>query len=71
MSNSSFYVQAYYNGGMTGFEIIPHDDYFEVARDGKIIATLRHSGNWQQVSGDRLPDDALQSIYQQIDQPKS
>lgn len=71
MDNNSFYVQAYYNGGLTGFEIIPRDDDFLVANNGDIIAILHHGENWQQVSGKRLPDDVLQSLYQQIEKPKS
>lgn len=71
MSDNSFYVQAYYNGGMTGFEIIPRGDYFDIARNGEIIATLQRSQTWQQIAGEQLPDDVLQSIYQQIEKPES
>ncbi len=69
MSDVNIYVQAYYNGGMTGFEIIPNGDYFEVARDGGIIATLKRIPTWHQVSGDRLPDEVIESMAQQIEKP--
>lgn len=65
------YVQAYYKGGMQGFEIIPRDNYYEVAKNGEIIARLQHNKTWQQISGEQLPDDVLQSIYQQIERPES
>ncbi|MDB4925783.1 hypothetical protein [Mucilaginibacter sp.] len=71
MSNNNLYVQAFYNGGMTGFEIIPRGDHFDVARNGEIIAALQHGQTWQQISGKRLPDEVLQSIYQQIEKPES
>jgi hypothetical protein len=71
MSNNNIYIQAYYKGGMTGFEVIPGDDQYTVARDGEIIAVLRQSPDWHQISGDKLPDDVLESIIQQIEKPQS
>jgi hypothetical protein len=40
MNNGNLYVQAYYQGGMTGFEVLCSDDIYQVARDGRVIATL-------------------------------
>jgi hypothetical protein len=71
MSNNSFYIQAYYNGGLTGFEVIPNDGAFNIARNGEIIATLQRNPTWQQTAGEPLPDDVLQSIYQQIEKPEA
>ncbi|MDB5115652.1 MAG: hypothetical protein JWQ79_1144 [Mucilaginibacter sp.] len=72
MNNDVFYIEAYYNGGMTGFEIIPRDAHFKIAKNGHIIAVIKNNNDgWQQISGDKLPDEVLQSIYQQIDRPKS
>jgi hypothetical protein len=69
MSNDNIYIQAYYKGGMTGFEVIPGEDQYTVARNGEIIAVLKQSPNWNQVSGDKLPDDVLESIIQEIEKP--
>ena len=66
-----FYVQAFYHGGMTSFEIIPDGRHYCIAADGKIIAELRHDNDWEQISGEQLPKEVLESIYQQIDQKKS
>jgi hypothetical protein len=66
---AELYVQAYINGGMTAFEVIQHGDFFEIAHDGKIVATMKHQNGWQQVSGDRLPEEVIESIGQQIHKP--
>ncbi|HEY9535663.1 MAG TPA: hypothetical protein VIQ77_14070 [Mucilaginibacter sp.] len=71
MNNGNLYVQAYYQGGMTGFEVLCSDDIYQVARDGRIIATLRHDTQWHQLSGDPLPDDVIESIGMQIEKPES
>jgi len=60
------HIQVDYNGDTTGFQVVQHGNFFEIAKDGKIIATLRHENGWQQVSGDRLPDDVIASIGVQI-----
>ncbi len=66
-----FYVQAFYHGGMTSFEIIPDGKHYCIAADGKIIAELRYNNGWQQISGAQLPKEVLESIYLQIEQKKS
>jgi hypothetical protein len=71
MSNNNIYVQAYYKGGMTGFEVIPGQDQYTVARDGEIIAVLRRGPEWHQISGEKLPEDVFESIIQEIEKPQS
>jgi hypothetical protein len=67
-----FYVQAFYDGGMTGFEIIPNGDIYNIARDGKIIASIQHHhNNWQQLSGKQFAKEVLESICQEIEQKKA
>ena len=66
-----FYVQAFYHGGMTNLEIIPDAGHFCVASDGKIIAELHCNTVWEQISGVPLPQEVLESIYQQMEQKKS
>jgi len=71
ITNNSFYVQVYFNGGMNGLEVIPQNNQFAIAYDGRIIAQIEHADGWRQVSGDKLPDDVLTSIYQEIESKKS
>ena len=66
-SLKSFYVQAFYNGGMNSFEVTPHDDKYKVAYDGKTIAELWHYKEWEQVSGVPLDEDVFVSIKQAIE----
>lgn len=70
MNNGNIYVQAYYRGGMTGFEVLCSDDIYQVFIDGHVIATLRHNNKWYQESGDPLPDEVIESIGMQIDKPE-
>jgi hypothetical protein len=63
----TLYIQAFYNGGMNGFEIVPHGKSYSVAYDGKIIANIQHNEVWEQVSGETLPDDVLTTLYQGIE----
>jgi hypothetical protein len=71
MNNGNIYVQAYYRGGMTGFEVLCSDDIYKVFIDGHEIATLVRENKWKQVSGDPLPDEVVESIGMQIDRPQS
>jgi hypothetical protein len=63
----SFYVQAFYRGGMNSFEVTPQEDSYKVAYDGKIIAELRHNEEWEQVSGEPLDEDVFVSVKQAIE----
>jgi hypothetical protein len=63
----TFYVQAFYQGGMNSFGVTPGQNIFSVAYDGKVIAELRHNQEWQQVSGEPLEDDVFVSIKQAIE----
>ncbi|MDB5158503.1 MAG: hypothetical protein JWR50_3210 [Mucilaginibacter sp.] len=71
MSDNSMYVQAYYKGGMTGFEVIANSNEYKIARNGEIIATLRHDNTWQQISGEKLSEEVIESIAMQIEKPQS
>lgn len=71
MNNDGIYVQAYYRGGMTGFEVLCRDDIYSVFISGHEIATLIRENKWKQVSGDPLPDEVVESIGMQIDIPQS
>jgi len=71
MDNGNLYIQAYYQGGMTGFEVLCSEGVYRVARDGRIIATLQRDAQWRQLSGDPLPEEVIESIGMQIDKPES
>lgn len=71
MSDNSFYVQAYFNGGMNSLEVIPQGHRFAIAYDGRVIAEVERNPDWQQVTGNILPDEVLTSIFQEIDNKKS
>lgn len=66
-STASFYVQAFYHGGMNSFEIKAQEGIYTVAYDGKVIAELEHDNKWEQVSGDPLEEDVFVSIKQGIE----
>jgi hypothetical protein len=63
----SFYVQAFYHGGMNSFEVTPREDSYTIASDGKVIAELQHHDDWEQVTGDSLEEDVFVSIKQAIE----
>lgn len=63
----SFYVQAFYKGGMNSFEVIPIEDYFVIAFDGEFIAKIQHNEDWVQTSGDPLDQDVFVTIKQAIE----
>jgi hypothetical protein len=66
-SESNFYVQAFYRGGMNSFEVIPNEGHFGVAYDGKLIAELQHNEAWEQTSGENLDEDVFATIVQAIE----
>jgi hypothetical protein len=66
-SEETFYVQAYYNGGMNSFEVIHNEGHFGVAYSGNVIAEIRNNENWGQISGDPLDKDVFISIKQAIE----
>jgi hypothetical protein len=63
----SFYVQAFYKGGMNSFEVIPIEGYFVIAFDGEFIAKIQHNEEWVQTSGDPLNEDVFVTIKQAIE----
>jgi hypothetical protein len=63
----SFYVQAFYHGGMNSFEVKAEEGSYTVAYDGKVIAELQHKEKWEQVSGDPLDEDVYISVKQAIE----
>jgi hypothetical protein len=66
--NESFYVQAFYKGGMNSFEVIPIEGYFVIAFDGKFIAKIQHNKVWEQTFGDPLDEDVFITIKQAIEE---
>ncbi|NOW96086.1 hypothetical protein [Mucilaginibacter sp. SG564] len=66
-SPASFYVQAFYHGGMNSFEVTARECSYTVAYDGKVIAEIRHLGEWQQISGEPLEEDVFVSVKQAIE----
>jgi hypothetical protein len=41
-------VQAFYKGGMNNFEVIPIENYFVIAFNGKFITKIEHNDDWVQ-----------------------
>jgi hypothetical protein len=66
-STASFYVQAFYHGGMNSFEVKAQEHTYTVAYDGQVIAELQHHEKWEQVSGDPLEEDVFVSVKQAIE----
>lgn len=66
-TNESFYVQAYYHGGLTSFEVTPTGHSYLIAYDGQLIAELQHNEDWMQISGKPLDEDVFVSIKQSIE----
>lgn len=62
-----FYMQGMYHGGMESFEILPKEESFDIAYDGKIIAEIVHREQWQQIAGETLPEDLFDNIIYQIE----
>jgi hypothetical protein len=60
-------VQAFYKGGMNSFEVIPIENYFVIAFNGKFIAKIEHNDDWVQTSGDPLDADVFVTIKQAIE----
>jgi hypothetical protein len=66
-SSASFYVPAFYHGGMNSFEVKAQEGSYTVAYDGKLIAELRRHQKWQQINGESLEEDVFVSIKQAIE----
>jgi hypothetical protein len=60
-------VQAFYKGGMNSFEVIPIENYFVTAFNGKFITKIEHNDDWVQTSGDPLDADVFVTIKQAIE----
>lgn len=71
MDNGTIYVQAYYRGGMTSFEVLCNNGIYRLFIDGHQIATLQKDGKWHQVDGNELPDEVIESIGIEIDKPQN
>jgi hypothetical protein len=67
MESDSFYVQAFYKGGMNSFEVIPIENYFVIAFGGEFIAKIQHNEDWEQTSGEPLDEDVFITIKQAIE----
>jgi hypothetical protein len=64
---SSFYVHAFYHGGMKSFEVTPDKYGYSVAYDGQVIAVFQRNEGWVQVSGEKLDEDVFVSVEQAIE----
>jgi len=53
---SAFNVEAYYEGKMAHFKVIPNESHFAVEQDNKFVAMIEHLEDWQQTGGDELPE---------------
>jgi hypothetical protein len=66
VSEETFYVQAYHNGGMNSFEVIPNEGHFGIAYSGEIIAEIQNNEEWEQISGEPLDKDVFTTLVQAI-----
>lgn len=67
IKRDSFYVQAFYRGGMNSFEVIPIENYFVIAFGGEFIAKIQHNEEWVQTFGEPLDEDVFVTIKQAIE----
>lgn len=67
IKRASFYVQAFYKGGMNSFEVIPIENYFVIAFGGEFIAKIQHNEEWVQTFGEPLDEDVFVTIKQAIE----
>jgi len=59
---TSFTIQAYHDGNNAEFKVIPNEGHFAVELEGKFVAMIEHLEDWEQTSGDELPDDVFEKI---------
>jgi hypothetical protein len=65
-SEETFYVQAYYNGGMNSFEVKPNEGHFGIAYSGEVIAEIQNHEDWEQISGEPIDKDVFTTLVQAI-----
>ena len=64
---SAFNVEAYYEGKMAHFKVIPNEGHFAVEQDNELVAMIEYLEDWQQTGGDELPEDVFKKITEAIE----
>ncbi|NCD67992.1 hypothetical protein [Mucilaginibacter agri] len=67
MDENNIILETDLNGQPVSFTIIPMESKFGIAYKGQVIAEVAYNEEWEQVSGDTMPGEVLQSIFQKID----
>lgn len=59
----SFYVEAYYKGKLTNFEIVPNESHFGIMIGNELLGEVQNNEVWEQVSGEELPEYLLDLFF--------
>jgi hypothetical protein len=62
-----FEVEAYHQGEMAKFSIIPNEGHFAIELNNQLVAMIEHLEKWEQTAGDELPEDILDKITTAIE----
>ena len=63
----SFIIQAYHEGKIAEFKVIPNEGHFAVEVQDKFVAMIELLEDWEQTSGDELPGDVFKKITDAIE----
>jgi hypothetical protein len=63
----SFPYEATVNGQDHYFRITQNDDKYGIEQDGVVIAEVEHGERWQQINGQPLSKELLESICDHIE----
>jgi hypothetical protein len=62
----SFYFKDTISGVEHDYRITENETHFGIEKDGVIIAKVRRNEDWEQISGEPLPLEVLNKIYDRI-----
>lgn len=61
-SEESFTVRALYEGGDVSFTIVPNEGHFGIMLYDKLIGEMQRNEEWEQVSGEQLPNEVIEAL---------
>ena len=67
LTANSFHVQIIDDEIITIYELVPHEGYFIVAMDSRVLGEMRTDGHYQQVQGSQLTERISKAIYNRIE----
>ncbi|MDB5032222.1 hypothetical protein [Mucilaginibacter sp.] len=55
-------IRALYDGGLVSLRVVPKENYYQILLYDKQIAEIARNEIWEQITGDVLPGETIESI---------